>query len=73
MWSKTNRHIVLLHELFQIHEDHRAIGKYCGFLPPTSFTTESNVLYAHFVSDVIRSAKGFRATYKESQGMLIRL
>ena len=53
-----------------MQEDHRNIGVVCGSNLPEPLTTEANILHLVFVSDLLKTGKGFKVVYYETKGML---
>lgn len=52
-------------EFCSITEGFRSlIGRYCGMVPPTDFTTQAETLAIKFVSNRIGNYAGFVLTYK---------
>ena len=58
---------------FQLYEDHRDMGRYCGEDTGLTLTTEFNTLFIKFKSDAIKSAKGFEAEYFQVEGISLYL
>ena len=58
---------------FQLYEDHKDMGRYCGQDTGLSLTTEFNTLFIKFKSDASKSAKGFEAEYFQVEGTSLYL
>ena len=54
---------------WQVQEDHRTIGRFCGSILHATFTTEANRLLITFETDIFISGKGFEAIYHQAKGI----